>query len=532
MMGKIDLVAFNAPKEKIIWNSGTIIIANYDNETIAAILNEQKDKVGSTFFWDWNLGPADEELVLQLNETKGDIFHAGNRLHTCNFLVLYHHINPCWMLSATAPANISSVSWFHTFRASLIRNSVIDHLNGIQREFRLPTYSALDFGYRSLKAGFVAKYESRFIKNDTDNECVSDCLEDFIFTRKHFTKGWVRWAAYRAFVTKAYSLSIIVNGYLRSRNVEKVKNTNFLYPAAVPIPVHNDQTVSAVIITLGRYAYIETVINQLLVQTIPLKEIIVVDGNPETERDYQWQKKLQSHEKVKIFYSDITGQCTQRNIGIEQATGKYILFMDDDMDKIPVDHIEKHLFTINYFDAQVSCGMPDEVGIIPAKRQENTYFIGDYFPTNDVLAEKKYVLSAGLFDPNFDKGQCADHDIGMRIYLDGALMIANPALKTLHLRAGAGGLRTHGNRKITYGSSRRNILHKRLLHMTEIYLGMKYFPIEEVKEKVLINSVSTFSIHGGILKKVAKMIFAGFTFGKTKRELKTRFDNARKLLIK
>ena len=42
------------------------------------------------------------------------------------------------------------------------------------------------------------------------------------------------------------------------------------------------------------------------------------------------------------------------------------------------------------------------------------------------MIRKSLLQDSGLFDLAYDRGQRADHDLGMRLYLNGAFMVRTP----------------------------------------------------------------------------------------------------------
>ncbi len=111
---------------------------------------------------------------------------------------------------------------------------------------------------------------------------------------------------------------------------------------------------------------------------------------------------------------------------------------------------------------------------------------------------------SGLFDLAYEHGARADGDLGMRVYLSGALMVLEPAASVLHHHAPGGGLRAHKARVVTYTSSRSRLAQRRLASSTEIYLSRRYFSQRQVREWLWLNVLGTFSLHGSLGKGVAK----------------------------
>jgi len=69
-------------------------------------------------------------------------------------------------------------------------------------------------------------------------------------------------------------------------------------------------------------------------------------------------------------------------------------------------------------------------------------------------------------------------------------------------------LRAHKARKVTYASSRNNLLVRHLPSVTEVYLAQRYFPPEVLKEMLWLRGVGTFRCKGNIFKKALKSIIA------------------------
>lgn len=85
------------------------------------------------------------------------------------------------------------------------------------------------------------------------------------------------------------------------------------------------------------------------------------------------------------------------------------------------------------------------------------------FPTNNSLLRLESLRRSGLFDLAYEKGERANHDLGMRLYLSGAKLLLNPAAAVVHLRAPRGGLRQHKARVVTRSSSRSSVWQRQFL---------------------------------------------------------------------
>ncbi|HMS90487.1 MAG TPA: hypothetical protein PKE56_18705, partial [Acidimicrobiales bacterium] len=126
-------------------------------------------------------------------------------------------------------------------------------------------------------------------------------------------------------------------------------------------------------------------------------------------------------------------------------------------------------------------------------------------PTNNTMLRRSALPRSGLFDPVFDRGSRADHDLGMRLHLSGATLLYDPAVLVFHHHAPVGGLRTHGARAVTRASSRRSLTQRNLPSVTQLYLGLRYATAEQRREGRAINLFSTMSTDGPASRRVARV---------------------------
>jgi glycosyltransferase involved in cell wall biosynthesis len=256
--------------------------------------------------------------------------------------------------------------------------------------------------------------------------------------------------------------------------------------------------------TLDRYSYLRTLLAQLRQQTIKPLEIVIVDQTARERRDHKLAIDF-ADLPLEIIYRDQTGQCSSRNEGLRRVRGDYVLFIDDD-DEVPPTLIADHLLSLARFRADVSSGVAEEVGAATERPSSIVPRLSDVFPTNNTLVRREVLEKSGLFDLAYERGQRADGDLGMRVYLSGALMILDPQISVLHHHAPSGGLRAHKARVITYASSRQRLGHRQLPSATEIYLARRYFTTRQVREMIWLGILGTFSIHGSAAKKMLKIV--------------------------
>ncbi len=88
--------------------------------------------------------------------------------------------------------------------------------------------------------------------------------------------------------------------------------------------------ISTVIPVYNTRPYLSEAINSILVQKDYLKEIIIInDGSTDGSKEYLLDN-FSKNNLIKIINTENLGQGNARNIGIKEATGKFIYFFDSD----------------------------------------------------------------------------------------------------------------------------------------------------------------------------------------------------------
>lgn len=456
-------------------------------------------------FWDPALGRPDARLVLSLIQQKCDVYHAGLRMGMGGQPELLGTVAPLWMFHCDPVSDIPATSWRMSLRAALVRTEVLRALGGIQASFQTLEGASLEAGHRWLLKGALMRHQPELVPASAGPVSSSLPMEDsarFLYYR--YGALWTRWALARG----------SMRGILSRREAKRVWSTvrRETRPTEPPAYRHWPENtdiperarVSVLIPTVDRYPYLCVLLDQLRSQTFAPLEIIVVDQTSADRRDTHLAEQF-ADLPLRILYQDQPGQCTSRNAGLMQCNGDYILLLDDDIEA-PPDLIEAHLRTVCRFAADASAGVAREVGAEPLPAGMKMLRASDVFPAGNTLLSRNTLERVGLFDLAYDRGARADGDLGMRVYLSGALIILNSEISVLHHRAPSGGLRTHKMRVVTYSSSRNRLTHRQLISTTEAYLALRYFGEETLRERVWLSVLGTFSVRGGRLRKILKAL--------------------------
>jgi len=520
----ITLLLFNS-SSIVTWEYGEIILATYNTTSFAKTM-EKLGNVKSDYilFWDADNPIPTKEQLSSVIASKGDLWHIGSKLNFAIELPLLDCVQPTTMHHLKVDSSMDHTSWKVSLRGSLMKKSVLDQIPFVKKAASMDIVS-LDFGFKAMKSGVITRYSEILAKNTIRKETSAFNLnEELSFIRNNFDKKAFVWC---------YVLYFFKINPLQFFRLLKIKPVTVSQPYTREVSTVNlselDTSVSIVIATLERYECLVDELLELRLLQLQPKEIIIVDQTIQEKRSTEF---LKDFEDLPISYleSNKIGQCSARNLGIKKATGKFIWFLDDDMKEIPVDYLERHLQNMYSFNADVSCGIPDEIGTNYIDRSIKKIEISDGLPMGDTIVKRELLIEIGGFDVKMDQKQSEDQEIGLRCFKQGALSIKDNQMRILHLRASRGGLRNHNVRKITFASSRNSLTQRRFLHHSEIYLNLKHFDQKKVKKAILLNIRGTFIIRGGMLKKGIKILIAFFMLPHTLYITKKNITLAKKMI--
>lgn len=179
--------------------------------------------------------------------------------------------------------------------------------------------------------------------------------------------------------------------------------------------------VSVVIPVYNRANIVSKAIDSVVNQTVKPFEIIVVDDG---SSDNLSSLIKNNYKNIKYFYQSNKGVSAARNLGINNATGDFIAFLDSD-DEWKKEKLEKHIeFIKKHPEYRVT--QTEEVWIRNGKfvnpMKKHMKIGGEIFipslelclvSPSSVIIEKNLFEEKGLFDENLPA--CEDYDLWLRI---------------------------------------------------------------------------------------------------------------------
>jgi len=486
MSRRIDLVVVGGEGDPP-WSRGAVIdVRGQAPGGIAAAI--RMEGADALLHWDLALGRPPED-VDELLEQPDDVWHAGLALGTGGLPRAIDLVAPTWMLNADPPSTADGTSWRVSLRACLVRADVVEDLGHLDPGFATVAGAALELGHRWITGGALCRHVPGLLgDHGTGGPAPVIPVEDEVrFVRRRFGSAW---AAYASLRRRAPAAAWRQRAEASARHPQHRRRQQPHRPGA--------ESVSVVVPTLDRYPWLEVLLAGLGRQTVPPAEVVVADQTPATHR------RPLPHvpgTTVRLVELDEPGQCTARNAALAVASGDLVLFLDDD-DEVPDDLVARHLDRLTTRSVTASSGVAPEPGedMAPDGALRNS----DVFPTNNTMVRRGAVDAVGAFDPAYDHGDRADHDLGMRLHLAGHRLLMDPQIGVLHHRAPSGGLRTHGARTRTYAMSRRSLFVRQPLSPTQVLVWKRYYESHQVREAVRLHVLGTFARKGGRSAKLGR----------------------------
>lgn len=518
------------------WTHGAVHVVEATPSAIASLWPALRGaaSTNAVLFWDRALGAAPAAETLERLLGSGcDVMHAGLALGLTALPRALQYAHPSWMLGAVQSSDRACSSFRVTLRSCLVRQQVLDVMDGPSAAFDSLDGAALEMGHRWLSGGVLLRFEPSLVTSRAAESVASLPLDDELrFARVRYGRTWGRYAAFRAWRTGLGSLPEAMRSWSRiaSQRSESVVRVMPRAPLP-PLETSNaSETVTVLIPTIERPAYLRTTLEHLRHQTHRPHQVIVVDQTPIESRDMSYVEEFSDLPLVSIVLEQ-AGQCSSRNAGLARATGKWVLFIDDDVD-LPPDTIARHLAVCARHGADSCSGVAEEDGVPRLPLSQQFVQISSVFNGNNTLARRSALIDAGGFDLAYDRGIRADGDLGQRLHNAGRLLLLDGANSVFHHHAPRGGLRVHKARVVTRATSKLSITGRHLLTPSEVYMTLRHFGERALRELLWIRAMSSLTMSGSAASRMMRGAVALLRMPGTLRHQALAVDAGRSLLTR
>jgi glycosyltransferase involved in cell wall biosynthesis len=167
--------------------------------------------------------------------------------------------------------------------------------------------------------------------------------------------------------------------------------------------------------------------------------VLVDDGS--TDATLEWLAANASRlSHVKIYQQDHQGAAAARNLGVQNALGDTIIFIDSDLVVTPV-FLQSHADALTTGQEELGNDRLFTYGAVintcnfeqpTAEPYKITDFSAAYFATGNVAIAKHWLEQAGLFDTGFQLYGWEDLELGVRLKKLGLKLIKCPAAVGYH----------------------------------------------------------------------------------------------------
>jgi glycosyltransferase involved in cell wall biosynthesis len=201
---------------------------------------------------------------------------------------------------------------------------------------------------------------------------------------------------------------------------------------------------SVVIPTYNRQPILEKCLKELELQQIPQDspiadyEVVVVDDGS-TDGTVDWLEAVQ-FPHVRLFQQDHQGPAAARNLGVQQAKGDTIIFIDSDL-VVTANFLQSHAMALvagakelgsdrlfTYGSVINTCNFDDPT----SEPFKITDYSRAFFATGNVAIARKWLEQAGLFDTRFQLYGWEDLELGVRLKQLGLKLIKCPEAVGYH----------------------------------------------------------------------------------------------------
>lgn len=239
-----------------------------------------------------------------------------------------------------------------------------------------------------------------------------------------------------------------------AERLAKIASTSFARHSSAgkpgPEPAGKGPLLSVIIPAYNRRATLQLALAALSFQTLPAScyEVLVIDDGSTDGTEALCRTSVFSFGEIRYIQQQNGGAGSARNAGVEAASGKYLLFMNDDTVAAPTllaEHLAVHCRNprerwaiLGSFTPTVECNrralslwLQRSTFLFPQNAlQPGQLCDAAYFVTCNLSVARQAVIEAGSFDPTFRVGE--DTELGIRLAAKGYRVKYHPAAQAVH----------------------------------------------------------------------------------------------------
>ena len=137
--------------------------------------------------------------------------------------------------------------------------------------------------------------------------------------------------------------------------------------------------ISVVVPVFNTYLFLDRCIFSILAQTHKNLEILLIDDGSTDDSLQKCNAFKKMDKRIKVFHKKNGGLSSARNLGLQNATGEYICFVDSD-DYVENNYIELLLTTIISKNTDVAvCSFFEDNANVPEIEFQEEVIKGDQF---------------------------------------------------------------------------------------------------------------------------------------------------------
>lgn len=446
-------------------------------------------------------GNPNFEILNNLAKGTGDVWHSSFIQGYKNaFPELIYQTSLFWWYLNDFENVEQGVSWRINPNAFVVRASVWNLLGGFEMIYDSKSMAAFSFGINLIRNhGGVPLHVENLFTDNSQTYIPPNTLDRYKYFRRHFK---ARHSLYMLFRQKGRYFLSEYKLFQKAKKELTQKTDYTLIPVRSLSSITGNPTVSVVIPTMFRQEYTCQLIQDYKAQSYNIKEIIVVDATPKSDRTNHYDSLKELPFKLTIKWQITSGSCRARNEAITLCSGDYIIFADDDI-RIPPDFVENHIKLLQNYNANACNGLDIRAEHHTQNLEDLTRLqknVNDFrsvsgasqsFSNANSCVAKSVVDQLVGNDINYDGGYGEDGDFGLSITKLGYTVLHNPLSINLHLKPPAGGYRWWNAQAKLLGKKRKmqpwelNHPVKGIVPRpspTVMYQMVKHFPEHQLKE--------------------------------------------------